>query len=296
MRTPAPLESGTGALEQPGSCDQRTAGGRQNDQASRAAHAYAAHGWPVFPLRGKLPARPKSAGGRGFYDATTDPDVIDRMWRAYPGANIGIRTGEQSGLAVLDVDPRHGGTDSLARIELERGCLPGTLMQITGSDGLHMLFRWQPGLGCGANVWGPGLDLRGEGGYIVAAPSVHPDTGRPYAWHGDEWVHDLPLWPNRQLPPERPRAVQPVAVRAREHQAGQGPLSGLVDVVLGAAQGERNSKLNWASYRAGGHIVSGRLELNATRDALLAAALQIGLPEPEALGTLASGLRAAGAA
>lgn len=278
----------------PGTSETNT--NRNPKQVLAAAHAYAAHGWPVFPLRGKLPARPKAAGGRGFHDATTDPEVIERMWRAYPGANIGIRTGEQSGLAVLDIDPPHGGIDALNRIELERGCLPGTLMQLTGSDGLHMLYRWQPGLGCGTNVWGLGLDLRGEGGYIVATPSIHPDTGRAYAWHEDEWAHELPPWPTAQLPLERPEVPRVITASPFPRQSGQGPLNGLVQVVLSAAQGERNSKLNWAAFRAGEHVAAGRLNLDEAHAALLAAAQQIGLSDREALGTLASGLRSAGAA
>jgi len=257
---------------------------------------YAAHGWPVFPLRGKLPARPKSSGGRGFHDATTDPAVIDRMWRAYPGANIGIRTGEQSGLAVLDVDPAHSGTDALARLETERGVLPGTVMALTGSGGLHLLYRWQPGLGCGANLWGPGLDLRGEGGYIVASPSLHPDTGEAYRWHGDEWQHELPPWPTAQLPLKRPEATRMATVIPFPRQPGTGALRGLVKVVLDAQPGQRNDRLNWAAYRAGEHIAAGRLHLDEVHGALLAAAVQIGLTEPEALRTIASGLRAAGAA
>lgn len=262
----------------------------------RAAHAYAAHGWPVFPLRGKLPARPKSAGGRGFHDATTDPDVVDRMWRAYPGANIGIRTGEQSGVAVLDVDPLHGGVDSLARVETQRGVLPGTLMQLTGSGGLHMLYRWEVGLGCGVNLWGPGLDLRGEGGYIVAAPSIHPDTGEAYRWHGDEWTDVLPAWPIAQLPVSRPAEERPRPWTGSATHPATGALKGLTQVVLEAPDGTRNHKLNWAAFRAGEHIAAGRLAFDEAHAALFDAALRIGLGEREALATLASGLRSAGAA
>jgi hypothetical protein len=286
---PGPKTEGA-ALNMPGKPVQNSAADPRNE-----AHAYAEHGWPVFPLRGKLPARPKSTGGRGFHDATTDHEVIDRMWRPYPGANVGIRTGEQSGLAVLDIDPRHGGSAALSRIEQENGCLPGTLMQLTGSDGLHMLYAWQAGLGCGTNLWGPGLDLRGEGGYIVAAPSIHPDTGRAYAWHGDEWTHELPAWPIRQLPLERPQVAKSANVLPFPRQSGSGALRGLVQVVLAAQPGERNGKLNWAAYRAGEHVAAGRLYLDEVHADLLAAALQIGLSEREALTTLASGLRSAGA-
>lgn len=262
----------------------------------QAAHQYAEHGWPVFPCAGKNPAIPKRQGGNGFKDATTDPTVIDRMWGRFPGANIGLRTGQASGLAVLDIDPRHGGTNALNRIETERGCLPGTLMSQTGSGGLHMLYKWAPGIGCGVNLWGPGLDLRGEGGYIIAPPSTHPDTGKPYTWAGDEWAVDLPAWPTDQLPTGRDPLDTPRVVVPFPRQAGTGALSGLVKVLLAAQPGERNHKLNWAAYRAGEHIAAGRLHLEEVLAALEAAARQIGLSETETARTIASGLRSAGAA
>lgn len=264
------------------------------DELSRAAQEYAAHGWPVFPLRGKLPAKPKAAGGRGFHDASTDPLVVAAMWTRYPGANIGVRCGVTSGLAVLDVDPDHGGIVTLTRIESELGVLPGTVMAITGRDGLHLLYRHRPGIGNGCNRWGAGLDLRGEGGYIVAAPSVHPATGTRYRWSGDgSWAHPLPAWPEAQLPITRPLPT-PVVSSART--PGQGPLAGLVTVVVDAAEGDRNNRLNWASYRAGEHVRDGRLEARVAAAALYDAAIRVGLDEREAIATIASGLGARAAA
>lgn len=251
-----------------------------------AALAYAEHGWPVFPLRGKVPARLKAQGGRGFYDATTSRDVVERMWSDYPGANIGIRCGSASGLAVLDVDPDKGGIQSLARIEEARGVLPHTVVQVTGGEGLHLLYQHRPGIGIGSNVWGPGLDLRGEGGYIVAAPSVHPETGHAYSWAGDDWRHPLAPWPE-QLPTSRPK---PPAVTSSFRPRGRGPLAGLVAFVLDAGDGERNTRLNWAAYRAGEHVRRGTLDAREAAAALYAAATRIGLDHREAVATIASGL------
>jgi len=260
-----------------------------DDVVLKAALQYAAHGWPVFPLRGKLPAKPRTAGGRGFRDATTDPAVVERMWARYPDANVGVRCGLASGLAVVDIDPVHGGVDTLTRIESERGVLPGTVMAITGGDGLHLLFRHRAGIGCGANVWGRGLDLRGEGGYICAAPSVHPDTGNRYRWSGDgTWAHPLPAWPEEQLPTTRPVVVTSAVSPART--PGRGTLAGLLTVVIDAAEGERNNKLNWASYRAGEHIRAGRLDAREAVAALYEAAARIGLDDREVVATIASGL------
>lgn len=260
-----------------------------------SAHAYAAHGWPIFPLSGKVPALPAKQGGRGFKDATTDHDVIDRMWTRFPGANIGLRTGETSRVAVLDVDPRHGGNESLTRIETDRGCLPGTLLSQTGSGGLHFLYRWAPGIGNNAGRWGTGLDGRGEGGYIVAPPSIHPDTGQPYVWAGD-WRSELAAWPVDHLPYGREPLARPTNVVPFPRQPGNGTLSGLVRTILEAKEGGRNDALNWSAYKAGQDVTAGRLQLNEVVAALDSAARQIGLTDPEISKTIASALRSAGAA
>ena len=254
-----------------------------------AALAYAAYGWPVFPLRGKLPAKPKASGGRGFHDATTDPVIVTAMWTRYPEANIGVRTGTTSGLAVLDVDPGHDGVETLTAIEAERGVLPGTVMQLTGGNGLHLLYQHQLGLGIGTNVWGRGLDLRAEGGYIVAAPSLHPDTGRAYEWHGGAWAEPLPAWPADQLPLKVLRKPSPFVVTPFR-VPGQGPLAGLLRVVLEAAEGTRNDRLNWAAYTAAGHVRAGRLDAREAAAALYDAAQRVGLGHAEAVKTIASGL------
>jgi hypothetical protein len=75
-----------------------------------AALAYAARGWAVFPLGegSKLPKIAKKDGGRGFHDATTDAAVVRSWWQRWPKANIGIRTGEVSGLLVVDIDGESG--------------------------------------------------------------------------------------------------------------------------------------------------------------------------------------------
>lgn len=140
-----------------------------------AALAYAKRGWNVFPLGegSKMPKIPKSAGGRGLHDATTDPTMIREWWRRWPRANIGIRTGAVSGIIVLDIDARHGGFDTLACLEILHDRLPVTLTVRTPSGGEHRYFA-HPGdvLPNSAGKLGPGLDVRGDGGYVVAPPSI----------------------------------------------------------------------------------------------------------------------------
>ncbi len=165
-----------------------------------AALAYAARGWAVLPLRGKLPRIRKAAGGRGVHDATTEPDQIKAWWTKWPDANIGVACGEISGFWCLDIDPRHGGDNSLDDLQETHGALPETIEQETGGGGRHLLFRLNGGaIKNGANNVARGLDTRSTGGYIVVEPSLHPDTKRPYAWEVDHHPDDIefadaPAW------------------------------------------------------------------------------------------------------
>jgi hypothetical protein len=276
-----------------------------------AALAYAQHGWHVFPLRpskypyGNCPEcnperdtyrahQPGTCGHdlcHSFYAATTDPATITDWWKRLPDSNLAIRTGRHSGIAAVDIDPRSGGRRSLIRLENDHGLLPGTVMQITGSDGLHLIYQHRDGLGIGAKVWGPGIDLRGEGGYIVAAPSIHPRTGDRYRWSGDgDFRHPLPPWPDRHLPPPVKEPPRPITAAPDPGRAGGGPLAGLVRFVLASGDGTRNDRLNWAAYHAGEHVTKGRFDAGEAVSALLEAARHIGLGEKEAAATIESGL------
>lgn len=137
---------------------------------------YARHGWRVFPCG---PRKKTPMTRTGFKEATRDPDQIHAWWGACPTANIGIATG--AGLVVLDIDPDKGGDDSLAGLEAEHGRLPDTVECLTGSGGRHIFFSTDVAVPCSVATVGPGLDIRGDGGYVVAAPSVHPN-GRRYEW------------------------------------------------------------------------------------------------------------------
>lgn len=141
-----------------------------------AALRYASDGWHVFPLqpRGKAPLTP-----HGFKDATRDPDLIRSWWSRWVDANIGIATGEPSGVSVIDVDLGKGGEESLdALIAAHGGDFLNTYTVQTGSGGVHLFYKNVPGLGCSAGTLAPGIDVRAEGGYVVAAPSVHASGNR----------------------------------------------------------------------------------------------------------------------
>lgn len=159
---------------------------RQRD----AALDYAKRGWAVFPLveRDKIPA----VQG-GFKAATHDLEQIEAAWDVRPSMNVGIATGTMSnGLVVidLDVDPMKGedGLETLRLWEKEHGELPETVTAVTGSGGMHLYYICNTPVGCSVDN-DKGVDIRGDGGYVVAPPSLHPN-GRRYEWenHPEEYA------------------------------------------------------------------------------------------------------------
>ena len=162
-----------------------------------AALIYAGEGFSVIPLHflnykggctcgksdcaspGKHPLT-----RHGLRDASNDPDQITKWWTQFPRANIGVVTGSSSGgLVVIDFDPRHGGT----AVGLN---LPGSLKVITG-NGWHLWFRSSQSVRNSAGKLGPGIDVRGNGGYVVAPPSKHV-SGSTYTFDNKLDIADLP--------------------------------------------------------------------------------------------------------
>ena len=140
-------------------------------------------GLAVFPLRGKKPTT-----AHGCKDATTAPDLIRRAWRAHPGANIGVATGSPSGVFVVDIDGP-AGEAALSTLETAHGALPPTVEVRTGR-GRHLYFEMPTGrlVANSTAKLGPKIDVRGEGGYVVAPPSVHPDTKTAYAYANEVYT------------------------------------------------------------------------------------------------------------
>ncbi|MHB0876766.1 MAG: phage/plasmid primase, P4 family [Anaerolineae bacterium] len=159
----------------------------ESNELLEAALAYASKGWAVFPctVRGKEPLTP-----HGFRDATTDEATIRAWWERWPQANIGIALGA-SGLAVVDVDlHKEDGFQTLNQLLNERGePLPASPRCRTGGGGHHVYFTAK---GQRTRKLGPGLELRSEGAYVIAPPSVHPD-GPTYLWEKGLGPEDLPV-------------------------------------------------------------------------------------------------------
>ena len=169
---------------------------------------YASRGIPVFPLlpRSKNPRR----GSHGFQDATSNPEQVCAWWRENPRYNIAIPCGEKSGLLVLDIDPRHGGDAVVEAWVAKYGPWPPTAEVVTGSGGRHVFFRYEPGVrSC---TVADGVEIKSDGTYVVASPSIHPDTGRKYLFDGTDGAEALsrlchaPGWLLRMAREKRPKA------------------------------------------------------------------------------------------
>ena len=176
----------------------------ETTQLSEALNC-AKRGWLVFPLHGITASgqctcfesdcgnagkHPRTA--HGFKDATNDEAQIRQWWTQWLDANLGIRTGAGSGLVVLDIDPRHGGDETLHDLERDHGALPDTVCVLTGGGGSHFYFRYPGGYVRSRSSIAPGIDVKADGGYVVGASSRHV-SGKDYCWEIGYEPDDLPL-------------------------------------------------------------------------------------------------------
>lgn len=231
-----------------------------------AAESYAARRWRVVPLHRPLigPNRTRcscSAGDacrscgkhpateHGWKDGTCDPDAVRAWWKATPTANVGIVTGAVSGIVVLDIDLKHGGDETLRRLEETHGALPPTVEAITGTGGGHRFFR-HPGNGIvipiSASKIGDGLDIRADGGLVVGVPSLHA-CGQRYTWEShaspdEAELADMPEWLLKLVvkPKERP-APKPLA----DWTGSEKGRHWLGKALAAATDGNRNDTGHW---------------------------------------------------
>lgn len=264
---------------------------------SDAATLYVSLGWKVFPLKkgSKLPA---IKGGHGFKDATDDLDQLDRWASEFPNCNIAVATGEPSGIVVVDVDPRNGGKDSMARLAGDGFIFPPCIQAKTGNGGWHLYFRLPPGLKASKDRLGKGIDIKAAGGYVVAPLSqiAKSDQGPGGAY---EWVRSpeklplgpFPAWALDRLRP-KPSAFAPLRPMATHSDASRS-LEGMARRLAQAGEGHRNNILNWAAYTAGILVREGKLGAAEVDSRLTQAALSAGLVLPEVKATIQSGLTGA---
>lgn len=158
-------------------------------------------GLPKCSSPGKHPLTPQ-----GVLNAESDPRAIREWWATYEDANIGIATGDVSGIVVLDIDEKSGGEESLANLESRYGQLPDTWAVLTGGGGVHFYFR-MPSIDVrnSAGAIGSGIDVRGNGGYVVAPPSLHR-SGETYKWSPQlhptkTQIAEVPEWLLKKMTP-----------------------------------------------------------------------------------------------
>lgn len=172
-----------------------------------AESVYSRLGWSILPLHDVSAGVCSCAAGAACRtagkhprikaweeEATSDAEQLAR-WRAqWPAMNLGVAAGK-SGFFVLDVDPKNGGRETLAALVAEHGPLPVTPQAITGSQGDHYYFQPVAGVTNSAGKIGPGLDVRGTGGQVVAPPSA--SSKGPYRWVHPPWstpIASAPEW------------------------------------------------------------------------------------------------------
>src|SRR3546814_8370338 len=130
----------------------------------------------------------------------SDEALIRRWWSSWPAANVAIRTGQASGLVVLDVDPDHGGEETLAQVIEQHGPLPPGRTIQTGGGGRHLYLRHPGGVvrNDAGRKLGAGIDIRGDGGYVLAPPSRHVSGGRYAVVQRGGELPTLPGWLDRK--------------------------------------------------------------------------------------------------
>jgi len=252
------------------------------------ALGYARQGWAVFPLR------PGTKNGQVVSHwntwATTDPATVREAWSgAFAGHNIGVDCGA-SRLVVLDLDvPKAGrtahGVDELDALAQQHGALPATYTVTTPSGGRHLYFTADRQLGNSQSKLAPGVDVRGVGGYVLAAGSTV--AGRHYTADAPApaGLPPLPEWVYRlaATPPRRP-VPSPAAPAPRGASSGRlarKRLFGLLTKVVDAPEGQRNAVLHWAACRAGELVTAGALPEGAVVRLLQQVAQANGLGEPK---------------
>lgn len=173
---------------------------------------------------------------QGVLNADTDQQMIREWWALYPDANIGIATGDASGVLVLDIDSRSGGEESLSNLELKFERLPDTPAVLTGGGGVHFYFRMpNSDIRNSAGAIGSGIDVRGNGGYVIAPPSLHL-SGETYGWspalHPSK-VSTVPV-PGWLLERMSPRSFKSNEAKVLPHKIREGERNSWMTSVAGS--------------------------------------------------------------
>ncbi len=239
------------------------------------AQHYVVQGWPVFPCRSHAEEHVDQATGEiitlgektpltpnGFKGATRFPRIIERWWSDWPDAAVGLPTGEKTGFFALDIDNKPGGAngfDWLSEMEAEHGPLPDTARVTSPNGGLHIYFKYVVGTR-NRGALGAGVDIRSEGGYVLAAGSTMAN-GRSYKWVTDTRdIADAPAWLlDLLLPKSAPAHTQYSLSAATNNAYVDAAVDRELADLAGAPLGTRNNALNDAAFSIGTIVGAGAL-------------------------------------
>jgi Bifunctional DNA primase/polymerase, N-terminal/Primase C terminal 1 (PriCT-1) len=205
------------------------------------ALSLASRGLHVFPCKSR---EKKPASWNGLKGATTDRNIIAGWWRS-SDYNIGLATGERSSVFVVDIDGMDAEAE-LIKLESKHGVLPRTIESIT-ARGRHLFFTYPDrAIRNSASKIAPGIDVRGDGGYVLAPPSVHP-SGKCYEWSVDS-ADAFAAAPNWLLS----AAAKPSAANG----AAATPATEWHELIKGAAEGTRDNTIT----RLAGYLLCRRID------------------------------------
>ena len=313
LGTVAPVRAAAGGETKVGrtTINGRQLSGLNSRRPLDAALAYAELGWRVFPVApldrgtgrcgcrdgGRCDQVAKHPLVRWADQATTDAGQVREWWgRWKPEANIGVATGERSALVVVDIDRQHAGMQTRSRLAEQGLVFPPTLAARTRSGGWHFFYQAPPGrrvcntegelAGVGKT---PGIDVRGDGGYVIVAPSVRPGlqggVGR-YEWVAQDLVPaPAPGWVTVPKPAPPRQAAGPETTRDPSRRA-EAALDREVARIADAGEGDRNKVLFQAAANLFEIVNTGFLAEQRVRAELTSAAVAAGLGEREVRHTL----------
>jgi len=249
----------------------------------------------VFPCGGnKQPLTP-----HGFKDASSDESIIREWWSRWPDAGIGIPTGKINNIIVLDIDmDSERGLDGEAALQdlliRESAEIPTTRTIRTPRGGRHLYFKHpdRPVKNSTSKI-GLGLDIKGDGGYIIAPPS-HNGNGKNYTVEIEGPIADSPDWLEKLIIEDElaPASTLSLPPKDTPSSYAQAALRSEVEKVASAPNSTRNATLNKAAFSIGRFVGSGVLDQGEVENALLAAAERCGLSADEARKTISSGIKA----
>lgn len=273
-----------------------------------SALEYARRGWHVFPCwpgdKSPCVGNDRDAGGKpipktgGLYKATTDEKQIRTWWLRWPNAMIGVRMGATSGVWAIDPDAPKRETDAdgratWARLMAQHGEVHTHAHQTPGG-GQHLLFKWdasRPITNKEGQLKRSGINVRGEGGYVIAPPSINSE-GRSYEIvepldyfnfaEAPDWLYDLVLTPSiseqAQAKAERSRSENHFSSKVRESRPyAEAALRAEAHAVASCTDGNRNNQLNTSAFKLGTLVGAGELSEGEVIGALYDAAVAGGL-------------------